>query len=75
MTLGNLALTRCRIGHFFLIHSFILDRSSAVGCDAQYGIRHNLVDGVRNKLHSVNHNSMFVSFDSLAGDAIIGCHF
>ena len=72
----QVVLTRCRIGHSRLTHSYLLnneERPECVPCNSNYSLKHALIDcvdvvDVRQTFYNVNNLSNL--FTNVAGDTI-----
>jgi hypothetical protein len=70
-------LTRCRIGHSRLTHSYLLnneERPECIPCNANFSLKHVLIDcvvvaDVRQTFY--NANSLSNLFTNVAGDTIL----
>jgi len=70
-------LTRCRIGHIILTHSYLLnseERLECIQCNSNYSIIHVLIDcvdvaDVRQTFYNVN--NLYDLFTNVAGDTIL----
>jgi hypothetical protein len=73
----QVVLTRCRIGHGRLTHSYLLnneERPECIPCNSKFSLRHVLIDcvdvaDVRQTFHNVN--SLYNLFTNVAGDTIL----
>jgi hypothetical protein len=73
----EVVLTRCRIGHSRLTHSYLLnneERPECIPCNSNYSLKHVLIDcvdvaDVRQTFYNVN--SLSNLFTNVAGDTIL----
>jgi len=73
----QVVLTRCRIGHSRLTHSYLLnneERPECIPCNSNYSLKHVLLDcvdfsDIRQTFYNVN--SIFDLFTNVAGDTIL----
>ena len=73
----QVVLTRCRIGHSRLTHSYLLnneERPECIPCNSNFSLKHVLIDcvdvaDVRQTFY--NANSLSNSFTNVAGDTIL----